>query len=127
MRSHLYEVKSQFKQPKLLLGVLKIFTGKIWSSTGLQERVHHTYGYDCGWGFWGWFWYGTDCITWHTQFTATLTKETLKYNTQSMQIENNPSCPWENLKDGNGQERKFKRSCKTHYSVIRLVEVLIYL
>ena len=106
----------------MLLGVFKTFTGEIWSSTGLPERVHHT-NWDCGWGFWGWMWYGANCQSWHNQFTATLTKETLKYNLISQRIENNPSCSWEDLKDKNGQERKFIRSCKTQYSVIRLIEV----
>ena len=61
-------------------------------------------------------------MTWHTQFTATLTKETLRYNSKSKLVENNPSCSWESLKDKNGQDRKFIRSCKTWYSVIRLVD-----
>ena len=99
-----------------------IFAGKIWSSTGLPERVYHIAGFDCGWESWGWLWAGANCKSWHEQFTATLTKETLKYNSKSKQIENNPSCSWESLKDKNGQDRKFIRSCKTWYSVIRLVD-----
>jgi len=104
----------------------EVVKNTIWSSTGPKEHVHFN-PYDCGTDFWRGL-RKLNCINWERQFTATLTKTTLKYNSNTKEIEkieqnagsNVLNCPWVNLKDKNGRIRKFKNFCQTPISVVRL-------
>ena len=113
----------------MLQPIKYIFLGKIWSSTAPSEHVYHNM-FDCGTHFFsGLFKLG--CLTWERQFTATLTKTTLKYDSRSKAIEKIEqikgssvfNCPWVNMKDKDGYTRKFKNFCQTPISVVRLLSI----
>jgi len=117
------------KNAPLLGGVMQeIVKNTIWSSTGPKEHVHVN-SYDCGNDFWRGL-RTLNCKTWERQFTATLTKTTLNYDSNTKEIEkieqpigtNVFNCPWMNLKDKNGRTRKFKNFCQTYNTVVRFIE-----
>merc|ERR1712202_86428 len=74
------------KNAPLLGGAMQeIVKDTIWSSTGPKEHVHFN-PYDCGTDFWRGI-RKLSCKTWERQYTATLTKTTLKYNSDTKEIE----------------------------------------
>merc|ERR1711931_408931 len=123
-----YWIKNK-NAPLLGGGMKEIVKDTIWSSTGPKEHVYNSV-YDCGTHFFrGLFKF--HCKTWERQFTATLTRTTLKYNSDTKEIEKieqnaDPDdwiyCPWVDLKDKNGRIRKFKNFCQTKIAVVRFIE-----
>merc|ERR1712168_494550 len=126
-----YWIKNK-NAPLLGGGMKETVKGKIWSSTGPKEHVYFN-PFDCGTDFWRGI-RKLNCKTWERQFTATLTRTTLKYNSDTKEIEKIElqagsdvfNCPWEAptyLKDKSGwRVREFKNFCQTRISVIRFVQ-----
>jgi len=119
------------KNAPLLGGAMQeIVKDTIWSSTGPKEHVHFN-PYDCGTDFWRGI-RKLNCKTWERQYTATLTKTTLKYNSDTKEIEkielqagsNVFNCPWVNLAAKNViyTRQRFKNFCQTPIAVIRFIE-----
>jgi len=124
-----YWIKNK-NAPLLGDGMKEIVKGTIWMSVGPTEHVYHK-NYDCGTHFWRGL-FKASCKTWERQYTATLTKTTLKYNSDTKEIEkielqagsNVFNCPWVNLAAKNViyTRQRFKNFCQTPISVVRFVE-----